>query len=284
MNLDLDCLRSFVAVAELSSFTQAAERVSRTQSAVSMQIRNLEDRLGFSLFERTKRSVRLTADGQRVLEKARNILQVHDDSVRDLTAPQLEGRLNLGITEYFVPEHLPQLILRFMQQYPSLQVEVTTGVTGPLRDMQKDGKIDVVIGRRDVGTSGGLVLRREKLRWVAAKTFDWMPRQPIPLALLPPGCGVRAQALAALDRAHKPWRSVYCGPSVWGLQAMISSGLAVGCLTQSALRDDFRVLGSAQGLPNLTDSEIVLYGASAKASPQIKQLSDIVRDYFGALQ
>jgi DNA-binding transcriptional LysR family regulator len=154
MNLDIDALRAFVAVADERSFTRAAQAVSRTQSTVSVQIKNLEGRLGFALFERTQRSVALTVRGHTLLNYARSILQLNDDSVRALTAPQTEGRLRLGITEYFAPQHLPQLLAHFREHHPLLALEVTTGVTGTLRSLQKTGELDLVLGRRDLAGSG----------------------------------------------------------------------------------------------------------------------------------
>jgi DNA-binding transcriptional LysR family regulator len=285
MNLDIDALRAFVAVADERSFTRAAQAVSRTQSTVSVQIKNLEGRLGFALFERTQRSVALTVRGHTLLNYARSILQLNDDSVRALTAPQTEGRLRLGITEYFAPQHLPQLLAHFREHHPLLALEVTTGVTGTLRSLQKTGELDLVLGRRDLAGSGSTrdratPLRRERLRWVAARGLKLSSKQPLPLALLPVGCGVRAQAIAALRKHQRAWQSVYCGPSVLGLQTAVASGMAVAALTHSACLDSFRVLGAREGLPALGDSEIVLYGPPAKASPAMQHLAEVVRVFF----
>jgi DNA-binding transcriptional LysR family regulator len=281
MNLDIDALRAFVAVADERSFTRAAQAVSRTQSAVSVQIKNFEGRLGFALFERTRRSVALTPRGERLLPYAREILRLNDDGVRDLAATRAEGRVRLGITEYFAPEHMPARRARFARQHPSVAVEVTTGVTGMLRALQKAGDLDLVIGRRDLGASGGgVLLRKERLRWVAAPSLRLSAAAPLPLALLPVGCGVRALALAALGKQQRAWRAVYCGPSVLGVQAAVASGWAVACLTQSAVREDFRVLGAREGLPRLPDSEIVLFGPGARADSRFKRLAGLVREYF----
>jgi DNA-binding transcriptional LysR family regulator len=280
MNLDIDALRAFVAVADERSFTRAALAVSRTQSAVSVQIKNFEGRLGFALFERTKRSVALTARGVRLLAYARDILRLNDDGVRELMGPRVQGRLRLGITEYFAPEHMPPLLAQFSQQHPSLAVEVVTGVTGMLRALQQAGELDVVIGRNELGDKEGELLRRERLRWVARQGFRLGPRAPVPLALLPLGCGVRALALAALDQQRRPWRAAYCGPSVLGVQAAVAAGLGVACLTSSAVREDFRLLGAREGLPPVPDSQIVLFGPRADASAQLKELALLVREHF----
>lgn len=280
MNLDLDALRSFVAIADLNSFTGAAGAVSRTQSTVSAQIKKLEDRLGFSLFERTKRTLAITPRGAALLEYARAILRLHDDGVRAVTSQPVRGRLRLGITEYFVPEHLPSLFVDFRRLYPDLELEFSTGMTGDLRRRQQAGELDLVIGRRDPGNKEGEFIRAERLYWVAAPSFKLSPKSTVPLALLPVGCGVRALATSTLDKLHRPWTAIYQGASVLGIQAAVSSGLGVGCLTKSAVQPDYRVLGAREGLPSLPSSEIALYTRGRKPSKELAALIELVRNHF----
>ncbi len=282
MNLDIDALRTFVAVAEHRNFTRAADVVSRTQSTVSVQIRNLEDRLGFALFERTKRSVALTERGDKLLGYAQHILRLNDEGVRAVTEAPLQGRLRLGITEYFAPHHMPAILHAFRADYPTLDVEVTTGVTGYLRALMKDGELDMVIGRRELGSSEGEPIRRERLSWVAAESYKLRPREPVSLALLPIGCGIRSLATGTLDKLGRPWRAAYCGPSVLGLQSAVGAGLAVSCLTQSAMQDGFRKLGAREGLPALPDSELALFSGRRSQSKLMQQLAAVVRDYFAS--
>ncbi len=282
MNLDIDALRSFAAVAEQRNFTRAAERVSRTQSAVSVQIKNLELRLGFALFERSKRAVALTPRGEQLLAYAHEMLRLNDESVRALTQTPLLGRLRLGITEYFAPQLMPGIVLAFKASQPTLDLQVTTGVTGQLRALQKAGELDLVIGRRDSGSSDGELIRREKLCWVAAGALQPKPRDTLPLALLPPGCGVRSLALATLDHKGRAWRLAYCGPSVLGLQTAVAAGLAVSCLTRSAVLKGFRTLGAREGLPALPDSELALFSGRRGNTRPMRQLAQVVLDYFGS--
>ncbi len=282
MNLDIDALRTFVAVAEHRNFTRAAGVVSRTQSTVSVQIRNLEERLGFALFERTKRSVALTERGDKLLSYAQHILRLNDEGVRAVTEAPLQGRLRLGITEYFAPHHMPAILHAFRDAYPTLDIEVTTGVTGYLRGLVKDGELDMVIGRRDLGSSEGELIRRERLSWVAAESYRLRPRETVSLALLPLGCGIRSLATGALDKLGRPWRAAYCGPSVLGLQSAVSAGLAVSCLTRSAMQDGFRKLGAREGLPALPDSELALFTGRRGQSKLMQQLVAVVRDYFAS--
>jgi DNA-binding transcriptional LysR family regulator len=282
MNLDIDALRTFVAVAEHRNFTRAAGVVSRTQSTVSVQIRNLEQRLGFSLFERTKRSVALTERGHKLLGYARHILRLNDEGVRAVTEAPLQGRLRLGITEYFAPHHMPAILHAFHADYPTLDIEVTTGVTGTLRGLVKDGELDMVIGRRELGSSDGELIRRERLSWVAAESYRLRPRDTVSLALLPLGCGIRSLATGTLDKLGRPWRAAYCGPSVLGLQSAVTAGLAVSCLTHSAMQDGFRKLGAREGLPVLPDSELALFTGRRGQSKLMQPLVAVVRDYFAS--
>jgi DNA-binding transcriptional LysR family regulator len=282
MNLDIDALRSFVAVAEHRNFTRAADVVSRTQSTVSVQIRNLEERLGFALFERTKRSVALTERGDKLLGYARHILRLNDEGVRAVTEAPLQGRLRLGITEYFAPHHMPAILHAFHADYPTLDIEVTTGVTGTLRGLLKNGELDMVIGRRELGSSEGELIRRERLSWVAAESYQLRPRDTVSLALLPLGCGIRSLATGTLDKLGRPWRAAYCGPSVLGLQCAVIAGLAASCLTRSAMQDGFRKLGAREGLPALPDSELALFTGRRAQSKLMQQLAAVVRDYFAS--
>jgi DNA-binding transcriptional LysR family regulator len=282
MNLDIDALRTFVAVAEHRNFTRAADVVSRTQSTVSVQIKNLEERLGFALFERTKRSVALTERGDKLLSYAQHILRLNDEGVRAVTEAPLQGRLRLGITEYFAPHHMPAILHAFRSAYPTLDVEVTTGVTGYLRGLLKDGELDMVIGRRELGSSEGELIRRERLSWVAAESYKLRPSEPVPLALLPLGCGIRSLATGTLEKLGRPWRAAYCGPSVLGLQSAVGAGLAASCLTHSAMQDGFRKLGAREGLPALPDSELALFTGRRAQSKLMQQLAAVVHDYFAS--
>ncbi len=282
MNLDIDTLRSFAAVAEHRSFTRAAELVSRTQSTVSVQIKNLEARLGFALFERNKRSVTLTERGATLLSYAQHILRLNDAGVRAVTDAPLHGSLRLGMTEYFAPHHMMAILQAFRAAYPTLAVEVTAGVTGHLRNLMKAGELDMVIGRREPGGAEGDLVRREPLAWVAAASYTVQRGEPVSLALLPKGCGVRALATSTLDKVGRPWRTAYCGPSVLGLQSAVSAGLAASCLTQSAVLGSFRKLGAREGLPQLPESELALFVARRGQTKAVQTMAAVVRSYFAS--
>jgi DNA-binding transcriptional LysR family regulator len=286
VNLDIDALRTFVAIAETKSFTSAAAVVSRTQSTVSMQIKKLEDRLGFTLFERSRRALTISPRGAELLGYARNILKLNDEGVRAVTAPRVAGRVRLGITEYFVPEHLALLLAEFRRVYADVEIEFSTGLTGGLLTRQKAGELDIVIGRRDVGNKQGELIRKERVHWVASMDYKVRQAVPLQLVLLPVGCGIRALATGALDRRGRIWRAAYCGPSVLGLQAAVGAGVGVGCLTQSAIKSEFKILGSREKLPALPMSEIALFMPRGKNKMSVRRelddLADAIKTHFAS--
>jgi DNA-binding transcriptional LysR family regulator len=284
MNLDIDALRSFVAIAETKSFTSAASVVSRTQSTVSMQIKKLEERLGFALFERSRRALTISPRGVELLGYAKEILKLNDDGVRAVTAPRVNGRVRLGITEYFVPEHLAQLLADFRRVYPDVDIEFSTGLTGGLLARQKAGELDIVIGRRDAGNKEGELIRKERVHWVASANYKVKQAAPLQLVLLPVGCGIRAIATGALDKQRRLWRASYCGPSVLGLQAAVSAGVGIGCLTQSAIKSDFKILGAREKLPVLPNSEIALFmpRSSKNTRRELSDLADAIKAHFAS--
>ncbi len=286
MNLDIDALRTFVAIAETKSFTRAAAMVSRTQSTVSMQIKKLEDRLGFALFERSRRALTISPRGVELLGYAINILKLNDEGVRAVTAPRVAGRVRLGITEYFVPEHLALLLAEFRRAYADVDIEFSTGLTGGLLARQKAGELDIVIGRRDVGNKQGELIRKERLHWVAATGYKVKHAMPLQLVLLPVGCGIRTLATAALNKQKRSWHAAYCGPSVLGLQAAVSAGVGIGCLTQSAIKSEFKILGSREKLPVLPMSEIALFmpGGRKQTSTrrELSDLADAIKTHFAS--
>jgi DNA-binding transcriptional LysR family regulator len=303
INLDIDSLRTFITLADNKSFTLTAERVARTQSTVSAQIKKLEERLGFVVFERNRRSFAVTQRGEALLGYAREVLRLHDEAVQQVMHGAIGGTIRLGITDYFAPRALPDLLMQFRTLYPDARVEVTSGVTGDLLARKKAGELDIVIGRRDFSESGTAeggtslkaksqptVLRREKLFWVAARdramvkrmsSAAMVARRDVPLAVLPAGCGVRAQTIKVLDQARYGWYIAYCGQSILSLQTAIAAGVGVGALTESALTDDLALLSKRDGFPPLIDSEIVLYPAT-KPTQEVAALTELLTHLFAS--
>lgn len=258
-DLEIDLLRAFVAVAETGGFTEASGQVGRTQSAVSQKIRRLEDSLGRRVFERTSRTVSLTADGETLLTHARRILAMNDAAVRALVAPGPGGKLRLGVSEDFIPHQLPRLLARFSRIYPGIRLELRTGLSCALLEALDAGEIDLALAKKDGNAQRGRIIWREPLAWVAAE--EWrLPAEedPLPLILLPAPCSYRRIATDALDAAGRAWSVACTGHGLMAVQAAAAGGLGVTVLGRSFVQAGLREIVGV--LPALPMTEIVLVG------------------------
>jgi len=248
--LELDLLRTFTAVADTGSFTAAAERVSRTQSAVSMQIKRLEELLGRRVFERTSRTIALTGHGRILIDYARRMLSLHDESLRRLANPDVAGRARVGVTEYFLPGELPRLLARFAAAHPQVQLDVRMGLSRDLRADVRAGRLDVAIVRLDERAGEPEPFWREPQVWVAAESWERDKAVPMPLVALPPGCVLREFAMETFKRRGLAWRLAYTGSSMASVQAAILAGLGVSILAQSSVQPGMRVLARGRDWPD----------------------------------
>lgn len=265
MDLDPACLRAFLAVAEEGGFTRAAQRLNRTQSAVSMQIRRLETILDARLIDDRKRAT-LTSAGQRILEHARRIIALNDEVLGRAKGFDIRGRVRIGAPDDYVSFFLPAMLRRLSVTHPQVEVEVRCNMSVDLITAVDRGHIDLALVTRLPGFDGGITVRREPLIWVATDG-ELAERRPLPLALFAPGCPFRVAALERLDRAKIPFRIAYESPSIASIVAAVSAGLAIASLAQISLQPGMKVLDAAQGLPELPVVEIVLYGPRNSASP-----------------
>lgn len=261
-SLDLDLLRSFVAVADSGSFTHAAPLVARTQSAVSLQIKRLEELLGRQLFVRGARRVSLTAEGERLLGHARHMLRLNDTALAELIEPDVTGLVRLGVPEDFATAHLPDVLAAFTQNHPRVELEVTCDLTLNLQAGFNRGDFDLVLVKRDPGVAiDGTRVWREPLVWVARDPAS-VPRQgPVPLIVSPQPCVYRKRAMGALNALHRAWRCAYTSTSLAGTQAAVRAGLGIAVLPREMCPDFLTPLGRDSGLPALDDTEIALIEA-----------------------
>lgn len=260
IDLETDLLRCFVAVADRGGFTAAAEAIGRTQSAVSLKIRKLEETLGLRVFERTSRSLSLTSDGEVLLGYARRLLDLNDEAVQRLVGPDASGTLRLGVADYIAPRSLPLLLSRFSRHFPRIHVEVRTGLGMDLIPMLNRGELDLVICGREPGMSLGRLLYREPLVWVSGEGAT-LPKGPaVPMAALPFHCSHRRAAADVLARAGLRQEIVYTSSSVAGVQAAVVAGLGIGVLPQSAVLPGMRLLTAEEGFPDLPEAEMAVVG------------------------
>lgn len=259
-DLEIDLLRSFVAVADEGSFTAAAEAVGRTQSAVSQKILRLEEILGRRVFARSSRSLALTRDGERLLGAARRMLALNDETIRQFIVPPVAGRLRLGVADDFIPHQLPRLLARFARSHPGIQLELRTGLSCDLRRDLEAGQLDLVIAKRDGTMQRGRIIWREPIVWIAAAGLNLHPARPVPLVLLPSPCNYRSVALDALRDAGRPSTVVCTASSLMGIQAAVAGGLGATVLGQSFVQAGLQVLGPSEDWPSLPLAEIVVLG------------------------
>jgi DNA-binding transcriptional LysR family regulator len=240
MDLPPDLLRTFVTVAELGSVTRAAERVGRTQPAVTLQLRRLEALLGRTLFVRQGRRLSLAPQGEVLLRHARAVLAANDAAVAALLAEPLSGPLRVGLVQDFADTLLPGVLARFAARHDGVRLEVTVANSAALRAGLANGALEIVMCAARPGEVPALAT---PLRWFGAA--DLAARDPLPLALLEPPCGYRDAALAALEQAGRRWRVVVTSPSLSGVRAAVAAGL--GLTVRS------RLLG---GLPTIDDGSL----------------------------
>ena len=260
-NLDPDLLRAFVAVADHRSFTRAAVLLNRTQSAVSMQIKRLEDRLGAELFNRTKANVDLSAAGEGLLGYARQILALNEEAVGRLAERKVEGVVRLGVMDDYGTCVVPQLLASFLAGYPRIHVEMETGLTASMPARLGEA-YDLVIAMHPEGRGDGEFLRREQAVWATSAAHAVEAQEPLPVALYPQGCLFRKWAMEALDAARRPWRLAFVSHSLAAVEAVAAQGLAVTVVKSGTFPPKLRLLSDQDGLPKLPAADICLHRAT----------------------
>lgn len=253
--LDLDQLRTFIAIADTGSFTRAAEVVSRTQSAVSMQMRRLEERIGKPIFTRDGRASRLTEEGERLLGYARRMVRLSDEALAAFDDSELTGTVRLGTPDDYADRFLPEVLARFARSHPRAEVSVICEPSVRLLELARLGEIDLAIVTY-CGETHTEIVRREPLLWVGSTAHAIEREDVVPLALSRPPCIFRAAALDALAAAGREYRVLYNSGNYAALAAAVQAGLAVTVLAESSLRPGMRVLGEADGFPRLPQCEI----------------------------
>lgn len=255
--LDIDTVQAFALVADLASFTRAAEVLDTSQATVSLKLKRLEARLDARLLERTPRHVRLTAQGERFLPAARNLLEAHERALSGIQTA-VPSRLTLGISDHVAGPELPLLLARLNAYDPSLVVEVRIASSRDVVARYGHGELDAVIARRGDDNADGEILFREPFRWFASPSFQHRSGESLRLAALAAPCGIRALAIDALDEAGLPWREAFVGGGVMALGAAVSAGLAVAALAQRVAPAGAIDVGADLGLPPLPGQDIVL--------------------------
>lgn len=278
--LDIDLLRSFAAVADTRHFTKAAERLGRTQSAVSLQIKRLEQAVGARLFHRSNRAVRLTGEGETLQRYARQMLRLHDETLAAFGRPATQGRVRLGVTDTSMCYMWP-VLRRFAEDHALVEVEFRCDRSWHALETFEAGETDLALVTQPCGREGGRIVRREPLVWAAAKGSAVAALDPLPVALFGPGCIYRKTAERALEAAGRPFRHAYNSASRDGLDTAVGAGLAVTTVPRSVMPADWYALGPGDGFPPLPEIEILLFTPAARMSQAAQALATTIAEVLG---
>jgi DNA-binding transcriptional LysR family regulator len=282
--LDNDVLRTFVAIAETGNFSTAADAVLRTPSAVSMQIKKLEEQLKTTLFLRDARSVTLTQHGEMLLSYARRMLALSNEAVSRFVMPELSGVVRLGAPDDVGERLLPKVLKDFGESFPGIMVDVTVDQSILLRKRMDEQRLDLALincATRPFPT-GGEVLYTEKLVWAGAKCGTAYLRDPLPISVWEDGCVWRQDAITQLERHKRSYRIAYASAHTMAQRAAVLSDLAVAPFPRSYVTDDMQVLGPKEGLPELISFDIRLLTAPQLSIPG-KAVAESIREAFGAM-
>ncbi|MGB5827515.1 MAG: LysR substrate-binding domain-containing protein [Pseudomonas mandelii] len=254
--LDLELLRTFVCVVDEGSFTRAAERVHRTQSTVSQQVRKLEVLVGHSLLlrDRTGQNVTVTEHGELLIHYARRLLALSSEAVEALASDLDLEILRIGVPEDFDARRMALILAGFNRARPHARLETVSGMSTDLKQKLASGEIDIALVKREPDSGPCWAAWPEVLVWVKGAGVD-SANGVLPLALFPQGCIYRQRAIRLLDVAQRPWRVAFGSHSLTGIQAAVASGLGVSVLPASAVLPEHSV---CTDLPELPPTELAL--------------------------
>jgi DNA-binding transcriptional LysR family regulator len=278
-NLDSDAMATFVAVAETGSFTAAADRLGRTQAAVSMAVSKWEERLDLRLFDRGHRRVTVTTVGERMLGFARRIRAIEDEALATLLNGNNESRVRLGMPDDYLTLFGTALMQRFVPLHPNVNLDLQYEFSHRLEYMVENRELDIAIVTQSSTEPKGEVVRRERQVWCSAPGHFPERSDSLHLALFPDGCRARPLVLSALDRANRRWRIVYTSSDLAGIQLAVHSGDLLTVLPESAVPAGWRKLGPEDGLPDLPLLRLAMILPQQPRLPA-RQLASFLRDEF----
>lgn len=281
-NLDLTALRAFVAVADAGGVTKASGFLNVTQSAVSMQIKRLEEAVGVRLLDRSTRKLSLTAAGEQMLGYARRMVSLNDEVFGRLTATEYEGELTLGVPSDIVYPAIPQVLQRFNAAYPRMKVQLVSSYTSRLKRMLDRGQLDVVLTTEDQVDAGGQTLLEKPLIWVGAVGGQVWRQRPLRLAF-EHNCIFRHGVQAALDAAAISWEMAVESESSRTVEASISADLAVHACIDGAEPPHAERIAHNGNLPDLPVIKINIYRSRLSTSPPAQALVDLVHQAYRAM-
>ncbi|SFU25027.1 LysR substrate-binding domain-containing protein [Paraburkholderia aspalathi] len=271
--LDLDALEMLVAVADTGSFVRGAESVRRSPSAVSMQIKTLEEALGKPLFVRSTRNVAITAEGRTLLDYGRRMLAMREEAWASVVRPEMKGRVTIGVPDDYASSLLPQVLAKFAIAHPRVEIRVIGLPSSELVPLLKDNTLDLACFTKTRGIAGEFI-RFEPMVWVGAPARKVWKERPLSIAVFAHGSTARAYAISALQRENIKYRMSYESPSLLGLISMVEAGLAIAPLARCSVPAHLVQLSQNDGLPPLNDLEVVLARSARSGRPPCDFLAE----------
>lgn len=282
-NIPIELLRTFVKAIDTGSFTRAAKAVGRTQSAVSLQIKRLEEAVDHQLFQRDAHRLQLTQEGQSLAQYARRILSLNDEALASLRRPDVAGCVRLGVPHEYAASLLPEFLGTFAQSHPNVMLEVTSDLSKNLLRRQQDGAFDLVIALRDdSGPSDETRIFTEPLVWITSADHAHHEPNPLPLVVAPPPCIYRHRMLQILKQQDQPCRVVYLSSSYNGISAAVRAGLGVTAMADSTTPAGVRRLDDRDGFPALGQLEVHLHRAADSRSKAVARLEEYIAGSFAS--
>lgn len=281
-DLEIDLLRSFMAVAAHLNFTKAAHSVSRTQSAVSLQIKRLEQIVDKPLFIRTRQSVAITPTGEALKVYAKRILIANDAALSQIRQPEAEGRVRIGAPDDYATLVLPKILSLIEAEHPRLQLEVVCENTPDLLRMLDRQDLDIAVGVHTPAALSGQLICYEPLHWVAAPGYADDPQAVLSLVLWPPNCASRLIAMDALKQTDRKWRVAYSTRSMGLIESALRGGSALGVMEASCIPDTLQIVDGRTGLPPLPEVAISVHLARG-GGPNAALVAKIVQGAFGTI-
>lgn len=278
--LDSDLLRHFLAVAKTGSVTRAADTVGRTQSAVSMQIRRLEEMLGAPVFERLPRGVVLTPLGRELLPYAERILSLLREAGDHLTSPRISGTVRVGVVDEYVESTVPTVLAAFNDAHPEVDVSVLCDFSHRQIDALTADRIDLAVIHNWDGTGSGEVISHDPTVWVTSLAHRTHEIRPLPVGLFINSDWSRDYAARSLDRAGLPWRLAFEADNSAALEKALLSGLAIVPRARSTVPPGCRILGQEDGFHQIDNNDVFLLTNPRRASPAISAMAAVLRDAF----
>lgn len=271
--LDLDVLEMVVAVADTGSFARGAESVHRSPSAVSMQIKALEDALGKPLFVRSTRHVAITAEGKTLLDYGRQMLALREEAWASVVRPEIKGRVTIGVPDDYASSLLPQVLGKFAVAHPRVEIRVIGLPSSALVPLLKDNTLDLACITKTRGVASEFI-RYEPMVWAGSAARKVWKDRPLPIAVFAPGSTARAHAISALQRENIKYRMSYESPSLMGLVSMVEAGLAIAPLARCSVPAHLVQISENEGLPPLDQLEVVLARSARSGRPPCDFLAE----------